>query len=165
MNPRNPILITILFFFVTMSTNGEAQKSSGLAAEVQSAAKLLLSGSPKTEDVHNSLIALIDAVCKIADQDTKLPAGFRGTMQEASRTFAGNRIGPESEAALKSAYRTLNGGKEFAFPEGVREIEEISRIARGHIDRSVREIKNGQTDLAAGDILSFILLVVTPVIR
>jgi len=165
MKLRIPILISILFFFVISSSAGAAQKRSGLAAEVQSAAKLLLSGSPKTEDVHQSLSALIDAVCMIADQDTKLPAGFRGKMQEASRTFAGNRIGPESESALKAAYRTLHGGKEFAFPEGVREIEEITRIAREHIDRSVGEIEAGQSGQAADEILSFVLLVVTPVIR
>src|SRR4030042_3047307 len=113
MKLRTPILMTILFFCVTLSPTGPTQKSSGLAAEVQPAAKLLLTGSPKTEDVHKSLIALIDAVCKIADQDTKLPAGFRGKMQEASKSFAQNRIGPESEASLKAAYRTLSGGKEF----------------------------------------------------
>src|SRR4030042_3896732 len=152
MKLRTPILMTILFFCVTLSPTGPTQKSSGLAAEVQSAAKLLLTGSPKTEDVHKSLIALIDAVCKIADQDSKLPAGFRGKMKEASRTFAGNRIGPESEHALKAAYQILHGGKAFTFPEGVREIEEVSRIARGYIDRSVREIENGQSDQAARDI-------------
>ncbi len=163
MKTCSPILMILLFCFVTLIVPGTTQKGSDLAAEVQSAAKLILSRSPKTEDVHKSMIALIDAVCKIADQDTRLPAGFRGKMQEASRSFAQNRIGRESEASLKAAYQVLHGGQAFAFPEGAREIEVIRRIAREYIDRSIREIESGRSDQAARDILSFVLLVVTPV--
>jgi hypothetical protein len=161
----NPILMTLFFFCSTLSAAVESQKSSGLAEEVRSAGKLILSGSPTTQDVHKSLMTLIDAVCKIADQDTGLPAGFLAKMQEASRAFSQNRLGTESEAALKAAYKVLYGGKEFAFPEGVRAIGEIRRIAGDYIDRSTREIENNQSDGAARDLLSFILLVVTPVMR
>ena len=96
----NPILMTLFFFCSTLSAAVESQKSSGLAEEVRSAGKLILSGSPTTQDVHKSLMTLIDAVCKIADQDTGLPAGFLAKMQEASRAFSQNRLGTESEAAL-----------------------------------------------------------------
>lgn len=165
MRVLNRMVLIALFVCAAQSVPQAAQKDDSWATDVKEAAKLILSNSPKPEEVSRSLARLLDTANKIAARDTRLPAELRNKIQVAAKAFTKNPLGAESGEALNGAYKTINGGKDFTFPNGVRDIGDAGRIAQQHIDRSVKALESGQSDQAVRDILAFILLVTTPMIK
>jgi hypothetical protein len=55
--------------------------------------------------------------------------------------------------------------KDFAFPSEVRDIADAGRVARQQIDLSVKALESGQPREAARNILAFVLLVTTPMMK
>jgi len=161
----NRMLVIALVLFIAHSGLKAAQKDEGWATDVKAAAKLILSNSPKHEEVDRNLALLIDTANKIAARDARLPAEFRAKLQAAAKAFAKNPLSLESSEALSAAYKIVNGGKAFAFPDGVGSIGEVSRLAQQHIGQGVKAFESGQSDQAVRGILTFVLLVTTPVMK
>jgi hypothetical protein len=161
----NRMLLVVPIAWLALGGLQAAQKDDGGATAVKEAAKLILSNSPKNEEVHRGLALLFDTAIKIAAKDPQLPPEFHNKLQAAAKIFAKNPLGAESSAALNGAYKIINGGKDFVFPKEVRDIGDASRIAQQLIDRSVKALESGQSRQAVGDILAFILLVTTPMMK
>jgi len=165
MRVRNRMVLIALFACVAQSGLQAAQKDDSWVTDLKEGAKLILSNSSKPEEVNRSLVLLFDTANKIAARDTQLPPEFRNKLQAAAKAFTKDPLGAESGEALNGAYKIINGGKDFTFPNGVRDIGDARRIAQQHIDRSVKALESGQSHQAVRDILAFILLVTTPMMK
>jgi len=165
MRVLNRMVLIALFVCAAQSVPQATRKDDSWTTDVKQAARLILSNSPKPEEVNRSFALLLDTAGKIAARDTRLPAELRNKIQVAAKAFTRNPLSAASGEALNGAYKTINGGKEFTFPDGVRDIGDAARIAQQYIDWSVKALESGQSDQAVRDILAFVLLVTTPMMR
>lgn len=165
MRVLNRMILIALFACMVPSGLKAAQKDGSWATDLKAGASLILSNSPKPEEVNRGLTLLFDTANKIAVRDSRLPAEFRNRLQAATKAFTRNPLGAESSEALNGAYKILNGGKNYTFPNEIRDIGDAGRIARQYIDRSVKALESGESDQAARDILACILLVTTPMMK
>jgi len=161
---RIMILIGLTAIFAQVGLNA-SQQDGAWATGVKEAAKLVLSNSSKPEDIDRSLTRLLDIAITIAARDSRSPAEFQKRLQAASKAFSENPLGAKSWEALNAAYKSINGEKDFKFPDGVKTPGDASRVAKEHIDRTVKALESGQSSQAVRDILSFILLVTTPMMQ
>jgi len=165
MRVLNRMVLVALFVCTAQSGLQAAQKEDSWATDVKEAAKLILSKSSRPAEVNRGLTLLFDTANKIAARDTRLPAEFQTKLRAAAKAFTKEPLGAESGEALNGAYKIINGGKDFTFPNGVRDISDASRIAQQYIDRSVKALESRQSQQAVRDILAFILLVSTPMMK
>ncbi len=165
MRIRNRACLTAVSVFLATGGIMAAQEGEKWATEVKEAAALILSNSPRPEEVDRSLSRLCDIAVKIAARDTHVQPEFREKLKAAAQALAGNPLGAESGAALNEAYKLVNGGKSYSFPAEVQNMSDAARIARQHLEQSVKMLESRQSQQALREILAFILLVTTPVMR
>lgn len=165
MRIRNRVFLTALFVCLATGGINATQEEVKWATEVKQAVNPILSNSPKPAEVDRSLTRLCDIAVRIAARDTRVQPEFREKLKAAAQALAGNPLGAESGAALNEAYKLINGGKSYAFPAEVQDMNDATRIARQHIERSAKLLESGESQQALREILAFILLVTTPIMR
>ncbi len=165
MRIHNRMFLTALLVCLAGGGIMAAQEGEKWASEIKQAVDPILSNSPQSKEVDRSLTRLCDIAVRIAARDRRVQPEFRERLRAAAQALAGNPLGAESGAALNEAYRLINGGKRYTFPAEVKDMSDATRIARQHIERSVKLLESGESQPALREILAFILLVTTPIMR
>ncbi len=137
-----------------------AQRRENLVKEIQSASDVILSRSASTEDVHRSMIRLVETLSRIAEEQ-QFTADRREKIASALILVRKDPLGYEARQALDEVYRSLRG-KNFVFPPGVDNIDSATAYARLRINASIKDAQEGRFKQAAEEILDFILTVATP---
>jgi hypothetical protein len=154
-----------MVFGWAQSPSQAIQESQHWADSVKDAKRLILSGSPPSEDVRKGIAVLLDVAEKIASRNPQLSPEVGRRLRAANTPHGSDVFGPSESEALQAAYRILNGGKDFSFPDGARDLKDIARIAQQHLDRGVMALDSGQPGEALRGILYFVLMITTPVMK
>ena len=138
-------------------------------ALIESARKALSIPQPATEAITKALVDALSASLLIlpktdyADEYKSRIEGVRTMVKQ------GAMLSPEAYEDLGAAYKLVSGGKAWEIPAELKAsgsetkgIEKAVEICGTLLDAALAERKAGRNEEAVRDLLSFVLLVVTP---
>jgi predicted nucleic acid-binding protein len=158
---RIKALLITAGYALCLLTNGTcAQQRENVVREIQSASDVILSRSASTEDVHRSMIRLVETLSRIAEAQ-QFSTDCRKKIASALVPVRKDPLGYKARQALGEVYRSLRG-KNFVFPPGVDSIDSAATYARERVNAGVKDAQEGHFEQAAEEILDFILTVATP---
>ena len=135
-----------------------------LARQLRSAVQPLLSPSPGDASGTRSLVEILGIATRAAER-ADLPGGVAAKLGKAHAAW---RRSPEEmpdagvAGALGEVYAALHGGRRFAFPSGVRTIDQAREVCRREIDGAAAALEAGRRGEATRGMLEFVMLVTTP---
>ena len=138
--------------------------SQDLAKIIQTASGRLLDQSASTNQIQNALLQLLDAAV-LALPKSEHSGNARSAMQAAREELSKNAVlSQKGYEHLSVAYRALNSGKDFQFPE-VSSMEQAKAGIQERIAASVAGLKNAQAGLTSKLLLECLIMVLTPIPR
>jgi hypothetical protein len=145
---------------------------AGPEAMIESARKALSAPQPATEAITKALGEALSASLLIlpktdyAEEYKSRIEGVRKTVKE------GAMLSDKAYQDLGIAYKLVSGGKAWEIPaelkaagSGKKGIEKAVEICGQLLDAALAERKAGRNEEAVRDLLSFVILVVTPIER
>lgn len=131
---------------------------------IQSSFNVLLDGSPSEDQVRGALNRILEAIVLILPQ-TEQSRDARSNLKAAILELKdGSLLSEKGGQRLAMAYRSLNAGKGFQFPE-IQTIEE----AKAHISKlvasSLASLREGRDEETSKKLLECVLMIVTPMAR
>jgi len=147
------------------SVRAEAgDQNKNLQEVIQASFNVLLDGSPPEDQVRSALNRILDAIVLILPQKEQT-RDARSDLEAAKLELKdGSLLSEKGGQHLALAYRRLNAGKDFQFPE-IHTIEE----AKAHISKlvasSLASLKEGREEETSRKLLECVLMVVTPIAR
>ena len=141
-------------------------------ALIESARLVLGTPQPATEAITKALVDALSASLLIlpktdyAEECKSRIEGVRKMVKE------GAMLSKEAYQDLGTAYKLVSGGKAWEIPAELKEpgsgkkgIEKATEICGKMLDAALAERKAGRNEEAVRDLLSFVILVVTPIER
>ena len=156
-----------VMYFGLLSANVLAK--AGVGAEdvskmIQQASAALLNPSSSGEQIQGALIRLLDAAAATLPKSARV-SEVRSNLEAAKADLKGHSLFSEKgHQHLALAYRALNSGKDFQFPE-IRSIEDAKVYAQKLVAASIAGIEKGPDSPTSRLLLECVLLVVTPIAR
>lgn len=132
-------------------------------ASLEKATKLLLDERSTDADRRAGLLALLDAVSEAAPS-SGVPGEWPRQVARARTLLAGGAT-PDGEPGglLREAYRAVNGGSAFRFPELARKPGEVVDLVRTRMQEASEALRASRPAAGVRLMLEAVLLVVTPV--
>jgi hypothetical protein len=161
----NRILWIVLLFGSIPGELKAAGEENRWVEAVRGATDPVLSTSPNPDRCKKGLAQLLDVIAEMAARDSRLPAELRTQLKSARKVFAADPFSTDSYTAVQSCYKAAYKGKDFAFPDEVRTAAAAGRLALQHVEEGIQAIGHRQLDQAIRDLLSFIALVITPMMQ
>ena len=159
------VVLTLLASALFLSGRSEARDlAEDLPKIIQTASSVLFDRSASTEQIQGALVHLLDAALLALPQSAQATDARKNL--EAARTEMKDSS-PLSDKAyryLDQAYRALNAGKSFQFPE-VHSIEEAKAHIKDLLAASVAGLKKGPEAPTSRLLLESVIMVVTPMPR
>jgi hypothetical protein len=122
------------------------------------------------DEINKALVDVLDASLLILP---KTPAAEKcGSRIKAVRKMmtGGEIFSDQGREDLRSAYKLISGGSAWDLPKELtaasdakRGIEQATKICLGLLDSALAEWNNGRAEQAVIRLVSFVLLVVTPI--
>ena len=124
---------------------------------------------PQHEDFTKALVAALDAALLILPE-ADYGEEFRARIGTVRKMFEEQHLFSDKiRQYLGFAYRMVSGGKPWQVPEVLKTlepkkgIEKSLEICTGLIDEALAEWKAGRNEQAVARLISFVILVVTPI--
>jgi hypothetical protein len=159
------VVLALLVAALFLSVRTEARYlTEDIPKIIQTASSVLFDRSASTEQIQGALIRLRDAALLTLPQSEQ--AADARKKLEAARAELKDRS-PFSEKGyqfLDQAYRALNAGKGFQFPD-VHSIEEAKAQIQSLVAASVAGLKKGPGGPTSRLLLECVIMVVTPMPR
>jgi hypothetical protein len=154
-----PFLLLVVAF---VSVCAEARvRAEDIPKMIQEASAVLLDRSSSGEQIQSALIRLLDAAVLTLPQSGRV-AEARSNLEAAKAELKGRSLFSEKGYQhLDLAYRALNAGKNFQFPE-IHTIEEARTHIQALIAASIAGLKKGPEGPTSRLLLECIIMVVTP---
>ncbi len=160
---RSLVVVGLLAGALLVSLRMEAlSRTEDVGKMIKTASEMLLSPSPREAQIQSALIQLLDAALltlprseHFADASSNLQAG-RTEFKDHSM------LSKKGYEHLAIAYRALNSGKSFQFPD-VHSMEEVKASIQGRIAASIAGLNKGQGELTSRLLLECVIMVVTPI--
>lgn len=159
------VVFTLLASGLILSVRTEARcPAEDLPKIIQTASSVLFDSSASAEQIRGALDRLLDAALLILPQSAQA-ADARKNL-EAARTEMkdSSPLSDKVHGYLDQAYRALNAGKSFQFPE-VHSIEEARAHIKDLLAASVAGLKKGPEGPTSRLLLESVIMVVTPMER
>jgi hypothetical protein len=153
----------LLFLVVFLFGSAQATaKTDNAEAEIKLAIKYLLDGNAPEDECISGFYHLLDAIV-LSSPQTGYPPSFKAKVAEANSLLKKTSIYENSGIPLlKEAYRSINSGQEFRFPEKVSSIDDARKLSREMMESSIKALQKGQADKAVKTLLECAIMVVTP---
>ena len=127
---------------------------------------------PAAKSAGAALADILDASLLILPA-TPYASQYRTLVGTAKREFQETSLFTQkAHTDLAAAYRLVAAGEEWKFPEASirprdegRGIDRARVYCQAEIDSALREFRAGQRESAVGHLVSFVLLVITPIER
>ncbi len=159
---RKTLAAAVLLGFAAVFSLPASAASPDRAADIRkTAGDALKAGAPK-EETEKALTRLVFLAGEIG-KDGKLAGPPRARLDAAAEKASKSSLfEPTTSAAVREAYAALNGSRPFAFPEGVKGIDDAKTLFRTLSEKSIQALKAGRTEEAARDLLGCVLAFITP---
>lgn len=162
------VIGVMVLCMVLGSTLGWAgAKNKKAVKEVELAVKYLVKqeDGKLREDCKQGFYHLVNAVLELAPQ-TKYPAEFNQKMVKANEMFKKYSIFHDNgRRLLIEAYKSINNGKEFKFPDFLSSIDDARKYG-GHLMKlSLNELEAGYPDRSVKALMECAVMVTTPVVK
>jgi hypothetical protein len=141
-------------------------------AMIEHARQALGTPQPATEAITRALVDALSASLLIlpkTDYAEEFKSKIEGVRQMVKE---GAMLSPKAYEDLGTAYRLVSGGKAWEIPAELKApgsqkkgIEKATEICGQLLDAAMAERKAGRNEEAVRDLLSFVILVVTPIER
>jgi hypothetical protein len=163
MKVRHKILTAAALSAVLIMPALGSRDYEALSAKIGKACAVFTRAGAEEGDCKAAFLQLVEVVEATAPKSS-LPAAVGAKISEARRLFASASIlNPGAVALLKDAYAAVNGGRPFAFPEGLTGLDGITARMRTMSETAQKNLEAGQTDAAFKTVLEILLMIVTPV--
>jgi len=137
---------------------------------IESARKVLSTPQPATEAITKALVEALSASLLILPK-TDYAEEYKSRIESVRKMVKeGAMLSPKAYEDLGIAYKLVSGGKPWEIPaelkapgSGKKGIEKAVEICGRLLDAALAERKAGRNEEAVRDLLSFVILVVTPV--
>jgi hypothetical protein len=160
---RIGVFLTCAGLFFVGQAQGTGPEPVDLPREIQSAAGMLLTGTPPEQAAAEEALARLVRAAGVISREAGLPESSRTKIEAVcDRSLRESFLNEEASAALNEAYEPLNGGRGFVFPESVASITAARDYGRQQIAGALAALKAGDSADAARELLGFVLLVTTP---
>jgi hypothetical protein len=159
------VVLTLLASGLLLPGRTEAHcPAEDLPKMIQTASSVLFDSSASAEQIRDALVRLLDAALLTLPQSAQA-ADARKNL-EAARTEMKNSspLSDKVYGHLDQAYRALNAGKSFQFPD-VHSIGEAKAHIKDLLAASVAGLKKGPEGPTSGLLLESVIMVVTPMPR
>jgi hypothetical protein len=159
------VVLALLLGALFVSVRTEARGSTeDVPKMIQTASGVLLDRSASEDQIRDALVRLLDAAVLTLPQSAPA-ADARSNLESARTEFKDHSVVSEKgRQHLILAYRALNAGKDFQFPE-IHSIDEARDHAQKLVAASIASLKKGQGALACSLLLECVIMVVTPIPR
>ncbi len=154
--------VSMLLAFQLASAPAQGKEvADDVAKMIQDASRVLLDPAATGNQIQGALAGLLDAALLC------LPRSDRSSEARSNLTAARNEVKDRSMFSasgmqhLSVAYRSLNAGKSFQFPE-VRSIEEARIHIKNLIAASLVSINKKERETACRLLVESVIMVVTP---
>lgn len=105
---------------------------------------------------------LLEAILEAAPE-TDFPPEFSANMEKAKQLADSTSIfNPDGIVYLHKAYRLINGGEDFIFPESINEIQDAANYIRMELAASRKNIRVDQMESCIKGLLKVAIMIVTP---
>lgn len=141
-------------------------------AMIEHARQALSTPQPATEAITNALVDALSASLLIVPK-TDYAEDYKSRIEGVRKMVKeGAMLSDKAYQDLGIAYKLVSGGKAWEIPAELKEagsdkrgIEKATEICGQLLDAALAERKAGRDEEAVRDLLSFVILVVTPIER
>jgi len=137
---------------------------AAIDAKIKTAADLLLVPADRQTDIKKGFKLLIEAI-ELAAPGAGFPGEYAAKIKSAKQIFESQSILEEKGATqLREAWQLVNGGKEFRFPAGLSNVNQVVEHCRKRIDSARANLKQGKLDECSRALLEVVIMIVTPMV-
>lgn len=165
--------LTIALFvlgFILVSIPALRAEETGPEALITRGAAAFMGPDISTEAINKALGDILDAAVLILPQSADSEE-FMSRVEIAKKTMAERSpLNDKVRQYIGFAYKLASGGKAWTMPEEMTSVyrakdimAQARKICQGHIDSALAELKAGRNGQAVLHLLSFVLMVITPV--
>jgi hypothetical protein len=141
-------------------------------AMIEHARQALSASQPATEAITKALVDSLSASLLILPE-TGYAEEYKSRIESVRKMVKeGAMLSKEAYQDLDIAYKLVSGGKTWEIPAALKEagsdkkgIDKATEICGQLLDAALAERKAGRDEEAVRDLLSFVILVVTPIER
>jgi hypothetical protein len=163
-------MMVVLVGLTVLGTAGQMVRGApaDAVAIINHAREITMTPNPPEHGLTQVLADVLEASLVILPQ-TDYAAKFKGRVEAARTAFGqGALFSDKAYKGLGEAYKMVAGGKAWQVPEELRaprsgSIEEAKKICLKLLDSALAEHEAGRNEEAVRDLLSYVILVVTPI--
>lgn len=168
---RNPFMIALVGLAL-LATSGTSLLGAADDPEtiINHTKQIVMTPNSPENGLTKALGDVLGASLVILPQ-TEYAAEFKARVEVAKKSFAeGSLFSEKAYQDLGAAYKLVSRGQAWQVPVEIKapghgSIEDAKRICLKLLDSALAEYKSGQNVEAVRDLVSFVLLVVTPIER